>query len=34
VQIDEATVGEGRPGDFVRRLRALYTEFALKGIVR
>lgn len=34
VQIDDATVGEGRPGDFVRRLRALYGDFALKGVVR
>ena len=34
VRIDEATVGEGRPGEFVRRLRALYTDFALTGIVR
>jgi len=34
VRIDDATVGEGRPGEFVRRLRALYTDFALKGVVR
>ena len=34
VRIDDATVGEGRPGEFVGRLRALYTEFALKGIAR
>ena len=34
VRIDDATVGEGRPGEFVRRLRALYSDFVLKGIVR
>ncbi|HVA35063.1 MAG TPA: D-amino-acid transaminase [Stellaceae bacterium] len=34
VRIDDATVGEGRPGEFVSRLRALYTDFALKGVVR
>ncbi|MDE2229812.1 MAG: D-amino-acid transaminase [Alphaproteobacteria bacterium] len=34
VRIDEATVGEGRPGEIVRRLRALYSDFALKGVVR
>jgi D-alanine transaminase len=34
VRIDEATVGEGKPGEFVRRLRALYTNFALGGVAR
>lgn len=34
VQIDEATVGEGRPGEFVRRLRTAYAEFALKDVAR
>jgi D-alanine transaminase len=34
VRIDDAPVGEGRPGEFARRLRALYTDFALKGVMR
>ena len=34
VRIDEATVGEGKPGEFVRRLRTLYTNFALGGVAR
>jgi len=34
VRIDEATVGEGKPGEFVRRLRALYTKFALGDVAR
>lgn len=34
VRIDDATVGEGKPGAFVRRLRALYSEFALAGVTR
>jgi D-alanine transaminase len=34
VQIDEATVGEGRPGEFVRRLRAAYAAFALRDVAR
>ena len=34
VRIDEATVGEGRPGEFVRRLRAAYAEFALRDVAR
>ena len=34
VRIDDTTVGEGRPGDFVRRLRVLYSDFALAGVTR
>lgn len=34
VRIDDATVGEGKPGEFARRLRALYTSFALEGVAR
>jgi len=34
VRIDDATVGEGRPGEFARRLRALYSDFALAGVTR
>lgn len=34
VQIDDAPVGEGRPGDVARRLRALYADFALRGAQR
>ncbi len=34
VRIDDAAVGEGTPGDIVRRLRALYADRALKGVVR
>jgi len=34
VRIDDATVGEGKPGEFARRLRALYTNFALEGVAR
>src|SRR5579863_3604013 len=34
VRIDDATVGEGKPGDFVRRLRALYSDSALAGVTR
>ncbi|MBU6505989.1 MAG: D-amino-acid transaminase [Alphaproteobacteria bacterium] len=34
VRIDDATVGEGKPGEVARRLRALYTSFALEGVAR
>lgn len=34
VRIDEAMVGEGKPGEIVRRLRALYDAFARESIVR
>ncbi|HKR19341.1 MAG TPA: D-amino-acid transaminase [Stellaceae bacterium] len=34
VRIDDATVGEGKPGEFARRLRALYSDFALAGVTR
>lgn len=34
VRIDDATVGEGKPGEFVRRLRGLYSDFALAGVTR
>lgn len=34
VRIDDATVGEGRPGELARRLRALYSDFALARVTR